>query len=84
MEKTESVGVDAVEQRGKGIEFNLPLLPLECHRQRGGFEVEGCRPTSTDRYSYRCPKPYPFCSRRRERREKKKRKEEGKKTGVPR
>lgn len=60
-------------RQGKGIEFNLPLLPLECHRQRGGFEVEGCRPTSTDRYSYRCPKPYPFCSRRR--REKKWKKE---------
>lgn len=67
------VGVDAVEQCGeRGL--NLTRPSPERHRQRGGFEVEGCRPTSTDRYSYRCPKPYPFLlpSAREKKRKKKK------------
>lgn len=67
------VGVDAVEQCGeRGL--NLIRPSPERHRQRGGFEVEGCRPTSTDRYSYRCPKPYPFLlpSAREKKRKKKK------------
>lgn len=67
------MGVDAVEQCGeRGL--NLIRPSPERHRQRGGFEVEGCRPTSTDRYSYRCPKPYPFLlpSAREKKRKKKK------------
>lgn len=34
-------------KEGKRIEFRCRL---------GGFEVEGCRPTLADQYSYRCPK----------------------------
>lgn len=35
----------------RGREDRISFSP-----RKGGFEVEGCRPTPADQYSYRCPK----------------------------